>query len=41
MSDALETEAVVQCDRMHDRLEFVKAIGPFAQNVEEQINFAG
>ena len=36
-----KSEMVEQSDRVHDRLEFMKTIIPLAQNIEEEIDFAG
>ena len=36
-----EGERIIEGDRMEKRFQFMKAVGTFAQDVEEEINFAG
>jgi hypothetical protein len=36
-----ETEAVAQADRVQHGLEFVKSVGAFAEDVQQQVDFAG
>src|SRR4051794_9818503 len=38
---SLKGEIVAQIDRLHHRFEFVKTIGALAENVQQQIDFAG
>jgi hypothetical protein len=36
----LKLQPVEDGQRVHDCLKFVKAVGPFPQNVEQEIDFA-
>ncbi len=38
---ALESHFVAQIHRLHDGFEFVKAVGAFAEDVQQQVDFAG
>ena len=35
-----EGEVIVQIDRMHHRFQFVKTVGAFSQNVQQEIDLA-
>jgi hypothetical protein len=36
-----ERQPVAKVDRLHDGFEFVKAVGPFAEDVQQQVDLAG
>jgi hypothetical protein len=36
-----ERQPVAKIDRLHDGFEFVKTVGPFAEDVQQQVDFAG
>ena len=41
IAGAFENQIVAIINRLHDRFQLVKAIGPFAQDIQEQVDFAG
>ena len=38
---AFKRQPVAKIDRLHDGFEFVKSVGPFAEDVQQQVDFGG
>ena len=41
LAPAIELEFVIHRHRLHHRFQFVKTVGTFAQNIEQEIDLAG